>query len=834
MTGQRRRKDRSPGGMSHGKESSRSSLLDKVAEGVLVWDKNGKCTEVNRAACAMLGYRREEILGAYFLDFIRKDDLTGSILDTGHALSDKRHSTSLLRKDGSTLSVEITQSLLPDGSVAAIVADVSHRRKAEDDLQNLRRLYTTLSGINRAIIRPGQRKVLFDAICEVAVTKGGFGLAAIGLLDDKSENVTIVSWRAADGRPPARMSFDITRPPLNRGLISDCVRTRRVIASNNVQAFIRAQMPDLKTPVREFSSAACIPILAAKGVIGIVILGRNDSRLINYEEKRLLAEIGEDVSFALDSMEIENDRTRAEHELAESERRFRTIMEQMDNAVIVINDRGEIQFVSQAARAIIGFEPEDVVGKHFEEFIVEEDRQYASQEFARVMHSGESARDIHLRLKGQHGSAVYCEVDAGVYRSDRFTGIVGVVRDISERQVAKEKLMLEEAKRKELEHQLAQNQRLQSLGTLAGGVAHDFNNLLGIITGYSTMLKRKKPDEAKLQKGLESIQTAAERGASLVRQLLIIARETETVFESVDVNGLMGEIARLVNETFPKTVVIETDLPGAAPFIVGDVSQLHQVFVNLCINARDAMPQGGRLHLATSVTDGFKLKEKFGGADAGRRYAVVQVADTGTGMSEETKAKIFDPFFTTKMPGKGTGLGLALVYSIVENHGGFIDVESEEGKGTVFSVYFPVEGGDADKSAIEQNDVGELPSGTEKILVIEDEEMLLDIMRSVLAPKGYSVFTARDGEEGIAFYSDHAQEIDLVIVDLGLPKVNGERVIEKIRAMSPAAKIVVSSGFVDNETRESVVKAGVGFFIQKPYSVKDVLMTVRAAIDAVE
>ena len=236
--------------------------------------------------------------------------------------------------------------------------------------------------------------------------------------------------------------------------------------------------------------------------------------------------------------------------------------------------------------------------------------------------------------------------------------------------------------------------------------------------------------------------------------------------------------------------------------------------------------------IATSVADGDALKDRFPAAES-RTYVVVQFADTGVGMSEETKHKIFDPFFTTKRPGKGTGLGLALVYSIVEGHQGMIDVQSEEGKGTVFNLYFPVDRSE-DVEVIPAEDESQEPGGgKETILVIEDEEMLLDIMRNFLVPQGYIVMGARDGEEGIRLYSEYMNEIDLVVLDLGLPKMNGQEVVGRIKSIDPAARIVIASGYVDTETQKMLLNAGISRFIPKPYSLREVLDTVRKALDSV-
>ncbi len=811
-----------------------SSLLDEMSEGAFVWGVDGKCIRVNRAACAMLGYKKEEILGTYFLDHVRTEDSHGYPIqpESGQSIERGPVRSSLVTIDGSLLPVEIVQRLLSDGSVAVIVHDITGRKRNEEAIRNVNRLYATLSGINHAIVRNKDKKTLFNTICQVAVERGEFDLAFVGVIREDGRSMDIVSWTSADGREPGYDVLDLANPPLDESVISDCLRTGEVSTSNVIQRYSDAQFPEMKNAQRTFTSSACVPIRTKGAIAGMVILGRNDDRNITEQERSLFSEIGEDVSFALDMMEIESERVNAGVELAESERKFRTITEQMNDAVIVITDLGQVAYVSQAAVPIIGFTPEEITGRHFSEFLYHEDNEKAFSYFMRVLELGESAKDIALRLVRKDGLVAHCEVDATPYKNSELTGIIGVVRDVSERVRAAEELKLGEEKRVDLERQLIQVQRLESLGTLAGGIAHDFNNLLGIITGYSSLLQKRKNNDQKLTRGLASIRKAAERGATLVKQLLTIARETETVFRPVSVNDLIDEITKLLVETFPKTINLSTSLKSDLAAIDADASQLHQVIMNLCINSRDAMPLGGELRISTDTVEGDAVREKFPAADSAL-YLALTVADTGTGMSRPVQEKIFDPFFTTKMPGKGTGLGLALVYSIVKSHRGFISVESEQGKGTVFSLYFPIPA----QASITAPSVDDAPDenrgGSETVLVIEDEEMLLDIIRNILVPKGYSVLTARDGEDGLRVYTQNEDNIDLIISDLGLPILSGEELVNRILSKNPGANIMVASGFIDPDTKTSLTNVGVRKFVNKPYSAGEVLAAVREALDSV-
>ena len=381
-----------------------------------------------------------------------------------------------------------------------------------------------------------------------------------------------------------------------------------------------------------------------------------------------------------------------------------------------------------------------------------------------------------------------------------------------------------------LEEQLRQAQKLESLGTLAGGIAHDFNNILGIIMGHSALLERLKADPQNLSQSIDAITRATQRGASLVKQLLTFARKSEAIFETVSINDIIREINKLLQETIPKTIIISTSLQQDLPVIVADASQIHQVLLNLCVNARDAMPIRGTLSISTSTVEGEMLSSRFPKVTA-RQYVRIEVADTGIGMDESTRQRIFEPFFTTKAPGKGTGLGLAVVFGIIEYHTGFIDVRSAPGEGTIFTVYLPIPEHAPEVSQRARKGVEEITGGTETILVIEDEEMLRNLAKAILVSNGYTVLTAEDGMQGVEMYQSHQKEIAVVLSDIGLPLLGGQDVFRRIREINPEAKVIMASGFFDPETKSEMYKAGLKNFIQKPYLSDDVLQKIREVID---
>jgi PAS domain S-box-containing protein len=384
--------------------------------------------------------------------------------------------------------------------------------------------------------------------------------------------------------------------------------------------------------------------------------------------------------------------------------------------------------------------------------------------------------------------------------------------------------------RKNLEEQMRQMQRLEGLGTLAGGIAHDFNNILGIILAYITSIKRFKDDTKKLDLAVDTIVKAVERGKTLVQQILTFARKTETEFGPVDVSDVVMEITTMIYETFPKILTYDQNFEKGIPFINADRSQLHQALLNLCVNSRDAMPKGGVLTINTHMVSGLSLRNQHPDA-AASGYICIEVSDTGEGMTEDIRNRIFEPFFTTKEQGKGTGLGLAVVFGVVQTHKGFIDVESELGKGTTFRLYLPASQAAEPISVKEEETLEEIPGGTETVLVVEDEEMLMMSLRMVLVEKGYKVLSAEDGLTALKIYQERKNDIALVLTDLGLPTITGMEVCQRIKKINPNERMVVATGYLDPEMKSEFLKAGIQHFLYKPYDLRKVLKVVREVLD---
>jgi signal transduction histidine kinase/CheY-like chemotaxis protein len=396
--------------------------------------------------------------------------------------------------------------------------------------------------------------------------------------------------------------------------------------------------------------------------------------------------------------------------------------------------------------------------------------------------------------------------------------IVGLYEDLTERL--------------KLEKQLTRAQRMESIGTLAGGIAHDFNNILGGVLGNISLLKPKIPADSPLQRYVVTIESSIRRAAQLTRQLLTFVRGDFVELKAARINDCVENVVRLIESSFDKKYRIEKDLTPEPMTVECDAGQMEQAILNLCLNARDAMPNGGRIRLSSRNLF-VKAKGTVQGVPPDLEvgaYVVLSVADTGTGMDEATQKRIFEPFFTTKAPGKGTGLGLAMVFGIVKNHGGMVDLHSQPGQGTTFYLYLKA----SLKSAAETTKKEEKVStkGKECVLLVDDEEVIREFAAEVLRENGYFVITAEDGEKAIELFKNRPCEIDIVVSDMIMPNAGGRKVFSTVKAIKPEIKFIFSSGYNDSDILADAVKKGQVQFIQKPYAGEELCKLIRKTLDS--
>lgn len=493
-----------------------------------------------------------------------------------------------------------------------------------------------------------------------------------------------------------------------------------------------------------------------------------------------------------------------EARLKDSEKRTRELFDRVDHAIFRLDKDGNIKETNRKFDALFGGVERfsGLFGKDRKAFSLESIRENVSNAEERL--TGSTGEELVVLM------SLYQEYDD----NNTLVGYDGHFIDITEK--------------KRLEEALFQTQKLESLGLLAGGVAHDFNNILTGILGYSSLLKNMVPQEEVMHKYLGTIEKSARRAAGLAGQLLGFARKGKYKIERLSVNDIANELAGFLKETLDRNIEIVLNTGADLPAIEGDGTQIYQALLNLCINARDAMPSGGKLYI---LTDTFRLSDKKT-ADSMQvvpgNYVRVCVTDTGTGIGPEVRERIFEPFFTTKEVGKGTGLGLAMVYGIIKNHGGHIDVDSGLGLGTKITVWLPATSGPWNENSQVISKGKKTHQGT--VLVIDDEEEIRILIRDIMASCGYEVHVAVNGSDGIMIFSENKDRINLVILDMVMPEKGGRQTFTELKEIKPDAKIVICSGYSKEHYIQELSDEGAAAFLQKPFEYTDLVNKVKDVI----
>jgi len=497
--------------------------------------------------------------------------------------------------------------------------------------------------------------------------------------------------------------------------------------------------------------------------------------------------------------------------LRDSEARKDAVLRTALDAVITMSHDGTITEFNPSAEAMFGYERHEVMGRPLAELIIPERfREAHRQGLARLVSSGESkvmGRRIEIAALRRDGTEFPVEIAITRIPLVGAPTFTGYIRDLTERKQAEDKL-------RESEEQLRQSHKMEAIGTLAGGVAHDFNNILTAILGYAVLLKRGLDSRETAERAADVIEKAAQRGAALTRQLLGFARKGKNQTIPVDLAETIHEVLELLNRTLEKNIRITQVENGPRLFVSGDPAQLQQVILNLAVNARDAMPDGGELRFGIeSVNLDAEACRRCPGTTPGE-HVRLSIKDTGCGIPDDVMARIFEPFFTTKERGKGTGMGLAMVYGIVENHGGGIRVESRVGSGTTFEIYLPRSFGvpmDVPATA----DPGVRGSG--RILVVDDEEAVREVTADLLKDLGYDVATCVDGVDAVEYYTRHADEIDLILVDLVMPRMGGRECFRALKELNPDVRAILCTGYGFNIAAQELLDEGILDFISKPF-----------------
>jgi two-component system cell cycle sensor histidine kinase/response regulator CckA len=511
-------------------------------------------------------------------------------------------------------------------------------------------------------------------------------------------------------------------------------------------------------------------------------------------------------------------RKKAEDALRMSEERNRDLIENANDIVFTMGLEGEFTSINKAGERVCGYSQEEILTVHFAQFASAEHRDLVQRQIARVITEG-SIAPFEVETIARDNHRIVLEVGARLIRREGAPAeIQAIARDITER--------------RQLEEQFRQAQKMEAVGRLAGGIAHDFNNLLTIITGYSDLLQTLFNPEDPARGYNDEIRRAGDRAAALTRQLLAFSRKQVLAPQVIDLGQTVANLEKMLRRVIREDIEFVSVMGADLGKVKADPGQIEQVIMNLAVNARDAMPRGGRLTIETAnvqLDDGY-VRNHIPSVLPGR-YVMLAISDTGVGMDAKTQEHLFEPFFTTKEKGKGTGLGLATVYGIVKQSGGYIWVYSEPGHGTTFKIYLPrVDEAPGDESA--RTTAEKTPHGQETILLIEDEEPLRKLVRHMLESCGYTVLEASHPKEGLTLCQSHAGQIHLLLTDVIMPGMNGRALSRQVLQLRPQIKVIFMSGYTEQIiAADGVLEPGMAF-IQKPYTTETLSCKVREVLDS--
>ena len=512
------------------------------------------------------------------------------------------------------------------------------------------------------------------------------------------------------------------------------------------------------------------------------------------------------------------DRKQAEEALRESEEKYRNILKNIDDGYFEVDIAGNFTFFNDSLCKILGYPEDELIGMNSREYMDKENAKKIYQTFNQVYRTGISTKALDWKLIRKDGSECFVETDVSLIKDSNGKGIGfrGIGRDITDR--------------KQLEAQLQQALKMEALGTLVGGIAHEFNNVLGMIIGNTELALGDVPEWNPAHFNLKNIKTASLRATNVVRQLLSYIRMVDYKKKPMKAIPVVKDSIKFLRSTIPTSIDIRQNMQATTDTILADPAQIHQIMLNLCTNAAHAMEEdGGVLEIEIQNVN---LGEESVSIDPDLipgNYVKITVSDTGQGISLEIIDRIFDPFFTTKEVGKGAGMGLSVVHGIVKSYKGAIAIESELGKGTTLSVFFPVA---EEEAGIESKTDEELPTGNEKILFIDDEELMVNMTKQILERLGYQVETKTDPVDALELFRSNPGQFDLVITDMAMPQMDGNKLVKEILNIRPEMPIILCTGFSEKVSEENARELGIRAFAMKPLVIQDFAVVVRKVLDA--
>ena len=709
------------------------------------------------------------------------------------------------------LGVTTLGGLIP----AALLAE---RTAREQEIERLNRLYAVLSEVNQAMVRTRTQEELLQQVCRVAVEHGGFRMAWVGWHDPQTQEIRPTThWGDAGYLAQIRVYAD--ERPEGLGPVGRAFRAGKASVCNDFLNDSRSLPWHRAAASQGLRAAGAFPLRRQGVLAGVLAIYAAECDFFGAKEIHLLEEVAADVSFALDNLEKENLRTQAEEKLRQREEQFRSLIENSTDLIAVLLEDGQVVFASPSFLRILGYQPQEITGRKVLEFIERIDHPKVIKALERAALGPHQPLPEVVRFRHQDGSWRVLEASGRLSPGAFAPGQVNIVvnaRDITERI--------------HLESQLRQAQKMEAIGQLAGGVAHDFNNILAAML-MQTSLMGEQPDLTPESRALlQDLEGQAQRASRLTQQLLMFARRQILHMKPLDLNVVLAELIKMLRRLLGEPIELILRTAPTPAWVNADAGMIEQVVMNLCINARDSMPEGGHLLLAIEALDvDPQAPARHLDARPGR-FVCLTVRDTGCGMDETTLKRLFEPFFTTKEVGKGTGLGLATAYGIVKQHQGWIEVESTLGQGATFRMLLPALALPASLS--QPSGPEPPPRGTETILVVEDEAAVRAMTALCLRRFGYRVLEAASGPQALEVWQAQGPGIDLLFTDVVMPEgMSGLELAQRLRAEKPSLKAILTSGYNTEMATQGVpTLAGIGY-LPKPYPTAALAKAIREALD---
>ncbi len=760
-------------------EEKYRKVLEGIEEGYCEEDLAGNFTFFNDSMCRIYGYPREELLGLNYKRYTSKEtakrlfQIFNEIYRTGNPCN--AYSYELIRKDGARRYIEASASLIKDSGnkpagFRGIVRDVTQRKQMEEALHEREEQYRTLL----ETMKEGYYEV--DLAGNLIFVNDSFSKM------HARENMLGMNNREYMSEETARRVYKIFNGVYETGKPVRLVEWE-ITKGDGQKAVVEASVYLIK-----------------------------NSR-------------GERIGFRGIERDI-TERKQAEEALRKSEEKYRNIIESIQDGYFEDDLAGNFTFVNDVICKHLGYTKEELIGMSYRQYADEENRRKLYERYNELYKTGQPIKPFEVEVIRRDGTKMIAEISASLMKNSegKPVGFQGISRDVTERKEAeKERLSLQE--------QLRQSQKMEAIGQLAGGVAHDFNNLLTVIKGYSQLSLLDLKEDNPLRGSIQEIEKATQRATDLTRQLLAFSRRQILNPKVLDLNVLLKDLEKMLRRLIGEDIELVTLLSKDLGKVKVDPSQFEQVIFNLAVNARDAMPSGGKLTIETSNVE---LDEEYAHAHVSvvpGRYVRLSVSDTGVGMTQEVKEKVFEPFFTTKEKGKGTGLGLSMVYGIVKQSNGNIWLYSEPNRGTTFRIYFPRTEEEAE-TLHEREETDSFPRGSETVLLVEDEELVRDLATRLLEQQGYRVLKAANGQEALRVAKELVGEtIHLLLADIVMPHMGGKELADWLKISRPNVKVLFTSGYADNAiVHHGVLDPGT-HFLQKPFSLKTLSHKVREVLD---